>query len=213
MLVLPNRKKGAVAMTRGETKIVVSLLFAVLVSVGCNSGNSRPAESNAGGGSPAAPATSVAPVNSTESDDNSKVCALFSAADAQKIMGVSMKPNPGHGKIVCMYIEATQRPNSLAPGTVALTLVQSGSAGQEDQAWARMKEVRHLQPGQKNVRALSGIGDEAWFDGNVEKGKVGVSGVIVRKGQSHFALDCMVMEYVASPDALKATAKRIADQL
>lgn len=201
-----------ILMRRPERKIGVSLLIALMLSIGCG-GNSRPAESNDGGRTPAAAASGAAPPNSTESDDNSKVCALFSAADAQRIMGVPMKPNPGHGKIVCMYIEATQRPSSLAPGTVALTLVQSTSAGQEDQAWARIKDVRHLQSGEKNVKSLSGIGDEAWFTGNIDKGKVGVSGVIARKGQSHFALDSMVMEYVASPDALKATAKKIADQL
>ena len=45
------------------------------------------------------------------------------------------------------------------------------------------------------------------------KGKVGVSGVIGRKGNSDLMLDVMVMEYVASPEALKSVAKRIADGL
>ena len=162
--------------------------------------------------SAAAPfSTSAAPAYADQ--DNSKVCALFSATDAQKIMGVPMKAKPNRGTNVCMYEEVTQRPNSIGTGTVALTLNQHGSAGEESKAWAQFKEVRHLQPGQKNVQALTGIGDEAYFTGNVEKGKVGVSGVIVRKGNSDFALDVMVLDYIASPDALKANAKRIANKL
>lgn len=128
-------------------------------------------------------------------------------------MGLPMRLKPGHGATVCMYEEATARPNSVGPGTVSLTLNQHKTADEENRALAQMKEVRHLQAGQKNVQALSGIGDEAYFTGNIEKGRVGVSGVIVRKGNSHFALDCMVLEYVASPEAMKAVAKKIADQL
>jgi hypothetical protein len=152
-------------------------------------------------------------VASPADQDNSKVCALFSAADGEKIMGAPMKPKPNRGQTVCMYEEVTARPNSIGTGTAALTLVQHKTADEESRAWAQLKEVRHLQPGQKNVQVLSGIGDEAYFTGNTEKGKVGVAGVIVRKGNSHFMLDNMVLEYVASPDALKTVAKRIASQL
>jgi hypothetical protein len=112
-----------------------------------------------------------------------------------------------------MYEEVTARPNSVGTGTVALTLIQHKTAEEENGAWAQLKEVRHLQPGEKNVQVLNGIGDEAYFTGNTQKGKVGVAGVIVRKGNSQFMLDNMVLEYVASPDALKAVAKRIAGQL
>jgi hypothetical protein len=156
---------------------------------------------------------STSPSSSAAEQDNSKVCALFSAADAQAIMGAPMKLKPDRGQIVCMYEEVTARPNSIGKGTVALTLVQHKTSEEENRAWAQLKEVRHLQPGQKNTQVLSGIGDEAYFTGNTEKGKVGVAAVIVRKGTSHFMLDSMVLEYVASPDALKAVAKRIAGAL
>ena len=63
------------------------------------------------------------------------------------------------------------------------------------------------------MQALSGFGEEAYFTGNTVKGKAGVSGVIVRKGNSNFMLDVMVMEYVASPEEMKNVAKRIADGL
>ena len=84
---------------------------------------------------------------------------------------------------------------------------------EENKAWAQMKETRHLQGGQKNVQVISGIGEEAYFTGNVEKGKVGVAAVVARKGKSHFALDSQVIEYRASPETMKELAKRIAGQL
>lgn len=185
------------------TRIFLALLFCALGASGCNS-NSQPASSSASAPAAATPAPS---------QDNSRVCALFSAAEAQQIMGVPMKPKPDRGQNVCMYEEVTARPNSIGQGTVALTLNQRKSGDEEDKAWARLKDVRHLQAGEKNVQVLPGIGNEAYFTGNIEKGKVGVSAVIVRKGNSDFAIDVMVLDYIAKPDALKSTAKRIASSL
>ncbi len=139
---------------------------------------------------------------------NAAVCALLSAADAQRIMNGPMKPKPNMGAIVCMYELATD-----GYGTVALTLVTSKDKAAEDRAWASIKETRHLQTGQKNVKPLAGVGDEAWFTGNVEKGKVGVAAIVARKGNAHFAVDVMTLDYRASPDALTAIAKNIAQHL
>lgn len=141
-------------------------------------------------------------------------CSIFSAADAQQVLGVPMEPKPGNrSQNVCMYQEAKQRPNSLMQGTLSLTVNKRKSAGDEDKGWASLKEVRHLKAGQKNVQVLTGIGQEAYFTGNAEKGEVGVAAVIVRQGSFDFALDSMVMEYVASPEAMKNAAKAIAGKL
>jgi hypothetical protein len=190
-----------------QAKTAVPLAFlTLLLLTGCSS-NSQPSA----GRTTTSPAE--APAAAPADQDNSRVCALFSAADAEKIMGAPMKLKPNRGQTVCMYEEVTARPNSVGTGTVALTLIQHKTAEEENRAWAQLKEVRHLQAGQKNVQILNGVGDEAFFTGNTEKGKVGVAGVIVRKGNSHFMLDNMVLEYVASPDALKAQAKQIAGRL
>jgi ABC-type Fe3+-hydroxamate transport system substrate-binding protein len=199
-------------MESRPTGILTALSLFILFFCAACSSNTQPA-SNASNGSSSAPATSAAAASPSPADDNSKVCALFSAADAEKIMGAPMKLKSGRGKNVCMYEEVSARPNSIGTGTVALTLNQRQSADEENRAWANLKEVRHLQPGQKNVQVLNGVGDEAYFTGNIEKGKIGVSAVVARKGSSDFALDVMVLEYVGSPEALKATAKRIADKL
>lgn len=157
-----------------------------------------------------APSPSETPAQASQVN----VCKFFSEADAQSIMGVPMKrsdkTNPQRN---CMYEEATARPNSIGPGTIALTLDQHQTTGDEEKAWTEVKEVRHLQAGQKNVQALTGIGDEAYFTGNSQKGKVGVAGIIVRQGKSDFMLDSMVLEYMASPTAMKSVAKKVADQL
>lgn len=160
--------------------------------------------------------SSTAANSGPDSDDSSKidVCAFFTQADAESIMGVAMKlsakTHPGRN---CMYEEVKARPNSLSNGMVTLTLNQSKSLDDENKSWAGLKETRHLQAGEKNVHVLSGIGDEAYFTGNTEKGKVGVAAVVARKGKSELMLDSMVLEYVASPDAMKKVAKKVADQL
>ena len=194
-----------------------ALMRVVVVSITCLAVWSCSSESQkaGSGGVTLAPSTSSSGANASEAQASQiDVCKYFSAADAQSIMGVAMKrsdkTNPQRN---CMYEEVKARPNTIGAGTVSLTLSQANSVEAENKDWARMKEVRHLEAGQKNVQALSGIGDEAWFTGNTEKGKVGVAGVIGRKGKSQFAIDSMVLEYIASPEAMKSEAKRIAGQL
>jgi hypothetical protein len=101
----------------------------------------------------------------------------------------------------------------MGPAHLSLTLNQRKSVEEENKDWARLKEVRNLEPGFKNLRVLTGMGDEAYFTGNAEKGMAGIAAVIVRKGRSHFTLDSQVIEYRASPDAMKSVAKRIVDQM
>lgn len=175
-------------------------------------------KNNAGGVTlpPSSSSGSTAVAGSDSDSDSNKidVCSFFTEEDAQSIMGAPMKrsdkTHPGRN---CMYEEVKARPNSLSSGTVTLTLSQQKSVDDENKSWAGLKDVRHLQAGEKNVRVLSGIGDEAYFTGNTEKGRVGVAAVVARKGKSELMLDSMVLEYVASPDAMKKVAKRVADNL
>jgi|SRR5215472_3198066 len=188
-----------------SAKIAAAALCFLLWS--CSS--EQPKSSNAGGN-----ASPSLPVNSQPQEAEVNACSFFSLADAQQIMGAPMKVSPGsRAAKVCMYEEVAARPNSMGPGHVSLTVNKRGSQAEEATGWARIREVRHLEAGQKNVSALNGIGDEAWWDGHVEKGKIGVAGIIARKGNSDFMLDSMVLEYVGSPDAMKSIAKRIAGQL
>jgi hypothetical protein len=139
-------------------------------------------------------------------------CSKFSAADAQAIMGSPMKVSPGHGAVVCMYEEASPK-SAVDEARVSLTLHVYNSPREEDRAWNNIKVVRHLQAGEKNVTQLSGIGDEAWWTGHIEKGKVDVGGVIARKGSADMMLESATLGYRASADQIKAIAKRIADEL
>lgn len=112
-----------------------------------------------------------------------------------------------------MYEEVTAKSNSMGPGRVTLTVNKRNSQDDENRAWSNLKVVRRLQAGEKNIQALGGIGDETWFDGHIEEGKVGVASILVRKGASDFMLDNMVIEYRASPETMEAIAKRVAGQL
>src|SRR5258708_11140278 len=128
-------------------------------------------------------------------------------------MGAHMKLFPGHGATVCMYEEASPKLGEHDIARVSLALNVRKSAEEEKRAWSNIKVVRQLKPGTKNVSPLSGIGEEAWFDGHVEKGKLGTGGILAHKGKSDFMLESAVLAYHASPDALKSMAKKIADQL
>src|SRR5260370_32757528 len=192
-------------MNQRTLKSIVLLLCCLFLE-SCNQ-PSPPA-----GGSISNSSTAAAPASSSMPEFNA--CTLFSVADAQQIMGAPMKVAPGtRAAKVCMYEEVTARPNSLGPGRISLTVNKRGSSAEENSGWARIKDVRHLEPGQKNVTALSGVGDEAWWDGHIEKGKIGVAGILAPKVNSDFILASMVIEDVGSPDALKAIAKRVAGQL
>jgi hypothetical protein len=180
--------------------------FATLIS--CSSPSTS---NNAPGSSPAASQSSAA----TQPESPAAVidpCSKFSAADAQAIMGVPMKLSPGHGAIVCMYNEAAPKAG-MDTARVSLTLSVHKSPEEENRAWNNTKVIRRLKPGEKNIAQLSGIGDEAWFDGHIEKGKVDVGGVLARKGSSDFMLESATLGYRASAEQIKAIAKRIADEL
>lgn len=195
-----------------RTFVAVAGLALVCLLLSSCSGDKTKSET---GGVTLPPAGSPpSPSDTAAQSSQVNVCTFFSEADAQSIMGVPMKRSAKtNQQRNCMYEEATARPNSIGPGTVALTLDQHQTTADEDKAWAEVKEVRHLQAGQKNVQPLTGIGDEAYFTGNSEKGRVGVAGLIVRQGKSQFMLDSMVLEYMASPTAMKSVAKKVAEQL
>lgn len=187
----------------------ISVIFCSFLLFSC-SGSS----SSQGGASSAPPQSSSATTETQPQSPAAQIdpCSLFSAADAQAIMGAPMKLLPGHGAIVCMYELASPKSGSEF-ARVSLTVKVSKSREEEDRVWNNTKVIRRLKPGEKNISPLTGIGDEAWFDGHIEKGKVGTGGVLARKGSSDFMLESATFDYRASVDELKRIAKRTADQL
>ena len=139
-------------------------------------------------------------------------CSKFSAEDAQAITGVPMKLSPGHGDSVCMYFEASPQPG-LDTARVSLMINEANSMDQENKEWQNTKEIRRLKAGEKNVTKLSGIGDEAWLEGQVVKGKVGLGGILARKGKSDFALQSAVLQPRSSLEKMKEIEHKIAAQL
>jgi hypothetical protein len=187
-------------------------IFCCLLQVSC-SGSS----SNGGAADPATPTPSAAASSSSYTQPQSPKaqidpCSLFSPEDAQTITGVPMKLSPGHGAIVCMYEEVSPKPG-LDTARVSLMLNVENSVEKEAKEWKNTKELRRLKPGEKNITQLSGIGEEAWFDGYAQKGNVGLGGVLVRKGKADFALQSAVMQPRSSLQKMKEISRRIADKL
>ena len=109
-----------------------------------------------------------------------------------------------------MYEEVSARPNSMGPGVISLTLNQMQTTGGGLMVVTVSDSKR---PASRHMVELTGVGDRAWFKGQVEEGKIGVGSIIVRKGNWAFTLDSSVMEYRVSLDAMKSVAQKIASQL
>lgn len=187
-------------------------IFCCLLQVSCSG-----ASSTSGAAGPATPTPSAAASSSSDTQPQSPnaqidPCSLFSPEDAQTITGVPMKLAPGHGAIVCMYEEASPKPG-LDTARVSLMLNVENSVEKEAKEWKNTKELRRLKPGEKNITQLSGIGEEAWFDGYAQKGNVGLGGILVRKGKADFALQSAVMQPRSSLQKMKEISRRIADKL
>ncbi len=187
-------------------------IFCCLLQVSCSG-----ASSTSGAAGPATPTPSAAASSSSDTQPQSPKaqidpCSLFSPEDAQTITGVPMKLAPGHGAIVCMYEEASPKPG-LDTARVSLMLNVENSVEKEAKEWQNTKELRRLKTGEKNITQLSGIGEEAWFDGHAEKGQVGLGGILVRKGKADFALQSAVMQPRSSLEKMKEISRRIADKL
>jgi hypothetical protein len=184
-----------------------------LLSVSCGSSSSKTGGVNTATPTPVSSASSAgSDVQPQSPKAEIDPCSLFSPADAQTITGVPMKLAPGHGAIVCMYEETAPKPD-MDTARISLMVNVARSMDEEDKEWKNTKEIRRLKPGEKNITKLSGIGDEAWFDGNAEKGKVGVGGILARKGKADFALQSAVLQYRSSLEKMKEIARRIAGQL
>ena len=183
-----------------------------LLAISCSSSSSTNANTTAATPTPASASSGSSDVQPQSPKAEIDPCSLFSPADAQAITGVPMKLSPGHGAIVCMYVETSPQPG-LDTARVSLMLNVENSVEKEAKEWQNTKDIRRLKPGEKNITKLSGIGDEAWFDGNVEKGKVGVGGILARKGRADFALQSAVLQYRSSLEKMKEIARRIAGQL
>ena len=187
--------------------LVVSLLV-----VSCSSSPSNTGSSNSVAPTPVSASSGSSDIQPQSPKAQIDPCSMFSADDAQVITGVPMKLAPGHGASVCMYEEASPKPG-LDTARVSLMLNVENSVEKEDKEWKNTKDIRRLKPGEKNITKLTGIGDEAWFDGNVEKGKVGVGGILARKGRADFALQSAVLQYRSSLEKMKEIARHIADKL
>jgi hypothetical protein len=194
-------------------KVLWFLAFILsLLSASCGTSSSKTGGATAATPTPASASAGSGDVQPQSPKADIDPCSLFSPADAQTITGVPMKLAPGHGAIVCMYEETSPKPD-MDTARISLMVNVARSMEEEDREWKNTKDIRRLKPGEKNITKLSGIGDEAWFDGNSEKGKVSIGGILARKGKADFALQSAVLQYRSSLEKMKEMAHRIAGQL
>src|SRR5258708_16310360 len=95
----------------------------------------------------------------------------------------------------------------MGPGVISVTLHQMQAAGGQGLILATVRNSK--QAASRHMVELGGIGDKAWFNGQVEDGKIGVGSIIVRKANWAFTLDSSVMEYRVSPETIKPIPPKI----
>lgn len=135
-------------------------------------------------------------------------CTIFSAADAARVLGVTVRPVTSVGG--CSYEAA----NEMSGGwrrNVALNVFKYKSAGDETSAWGDQKILHHFEPGRKNLTVISGVGSEAYLQVMPDR-NVFEATIWVHKSLSHFRL-VAVSEQSPSPEVMKAAAQKIADKL
>jgi len=135
-------------------------------------------------------------------------CTVFSAADAAQVLGLPLRPITHVG--ACSY-EAAKATSADWRANVALNVSKYNSAAEESSTWGDLKILRHLEPGRKNLTALSGIGSEAYMQ-ILPNRNVFAAELWVHKSTLHLRLVSLT-EQSPSPDLLKAAAQKIATKL
>jgi hypothetical protein len=140
-------------------------------------------------------------------------CSLLTAADAQHIAGMPMKPVPPLGgdivsRFACNYEQAES--TSAPKGEINFVVGQHKSKDMEDATWVAMKGGGGSS-GNLDTQGLAGIGDDAFLIHGKVPGALSTT-LFVRKGTSDFRLQAK--GFKSEPLApMKDIAKRIADEL
>ena len=158
------------------------------------------------------PAAESAPAAAKASADPQPIafdaCTLFSAADATRILGMTVRPTPTNVS-GCAYEGKPPGSETWMP-SVSLAVRKYQTAADEASAWDDLKLIRSLHEGRKNLTVVNGIGTEAYLE-NIP-GKTVETTVIVHKEKSDFQLK-EVTDRAPAPDALKAVAQKVAAEL
>jgi hypothetical protein len=139
-------------------------------------------------------------------------CTLLSATDAASIAGAPM-PLVARGKNGCTY--GVLGGKAVGGGRALDRSIDFGinkyeSVQAEDKAWAKTTQPVHYPANKGDVKALSGIGDDAYLLGHSNSVNFFV---YVRKGAFIFTLSVWDKQVASSADATVVVAKNIADQL
>lgn len=151
-------------------------------------------------------------LSSPQKEEKLDPCTLLSATDAASIAGAPM-PLVARGKNGCTY--GVLGGKAVGGGkaldrSVDFGINKYGSVQAEDKAWAKVTQPVHYPANKDDVKALSGIGDEAYLLGQSQSINFFV---YVRKGAFIFTLFVWDKQTASSSDATVVVAKKIADQL
>ncbi|MBA3712890.1 MAG: hypothetical protein H0W76_10640 [Pyrinomonadaceae bacterium] len=208
--------------TRPLTRYVPLILaLCILLMTACNRSDAVTESGQASG------QTAATSSGSTPQAGKINVCALVTKADAELILGESVKDTDGDGSGGCAYeitdygvggrtavlmvgietdgkmaYEMHKKMSGITDGL--MDVARDDAALDDSQREAEKQTDRKIQP-------LSGIGDKGYMSGGFRGGFMGSATVSVLKGDTWILVQIIGSPKKGSEEALKAVVKKVAD--
>ncbi|MDQ3255034.1 MAG: hypothetical protein M3R15_14220 [Acidobacteriota bacterium] len=207
--------------TRPHMRYILLLLAlcGLLITASCDRSNTE--REQASGTTAATSSSNAPPAGKID------VCALVTKADAERILGESVKDTDGDGSGGCAYeitdygvggrtavlmvgietdgkmaYEMHKKMSGITDGL--MDVARDDAALDEKQREAEKQTDRKIQP-------LSGIGDKGYMSGGFRGGFMGSATVSVLKGDTWILVQVIGSPRKGSEEALKAVVKKVAD--
>lgn len=200
----------------GYILMILSALCGVLLMTSCGRSNTN-GESEQPSTATAASKPSATPINA---------CALVTKADAERILGESVKDTDGDGSGCAYEITdfgvggrtAVLMVGIETDGKMAFEMHKKMSGitdglmdvARDDAALDESQRAAEKQTDRK-IQQLSGIGDKGYMSGGFRGGFMGSATVSVVKGDTWILIQIIGSPKKGSEEALKAVAKKVAD--
>jgi len=209
--------------TRPPTRCVLLLLalYGLLMTAACNRSNTLTEREPASG--------ATAANSSTPQAAKINICELVTKADAERILGESVKDTDGDGSGGCAY-EITDFGVGGRAVVFSVTIETDGKmafdmhrkmTGITDGLMDVARDDAALDASQREtekrtdrkIQWLSGIGDKGYMSGGFRSGFMGSAMVSVLKGDTWILMQVIGSPKKGSEEAFKAVAKKVADAL
>ncbi|MEJ7712914.1 MAG: hypothetical protein WKF84_24495 [Pyrinomonadaceae bacterium] len=214
---------NACPRTRRYVLLLLVLCGLLMTAAACDSSNAISGSEQPSGQTTASSSSSPPPAAQID------ICALVTKADAERILGESVKDTDGDGSGGCAY-EITDFGVGGRTAVLSVGIETDGKlafemhrkmTGITDELMDVARDDAALDESQREaekrtdrkIQWLSGTGDKAYMSGGFRGGFMGSATVSVLKGDKWILVQVIGTPKKGPEDALKAVVKKVADAL